>query len=184
MIPAEKKLKAGTITAEMQIAKDLMPLGFAIVSDNRSFSQESGHLASLRLSMSKGFREVWLVPTKAAHAHVAAKLAKPKLTMKEFNNTMRHHWSPEDMKAFIASQGENAAISFQHSTMGPQDCLYLPPAWSFSEQIGKQDFVGIKYSFLSVDHLVDLEEINKVLISNAIPNEILQRAVDLLTLAS
>ena len=86
--------------------------------------------------------------------------------------------SPDTMKAFIAEQGEGSF--FYCKTVGPQDCLYLPPAWTFGEEVAKgKDVSGLKLCILAHSHLAELDELNSHLIAmQQEPSGSLQRAVD------
>lgn len=167
------------------VANDIKPAVFAIAREKEVCNQEAAHLATLRVGF-EGTRELYCVPTMAMLEFVKTKSEGKTIGMRELNEALKV-CTPDYMKEFLQAtdMGEGLQPAFFHCTAGPQDVVYIPPAWSFSERVSRgSDFYGVRFQFLDLAHLSRLEAVNEHLLSQQKPNAVLQRAVDFLTLQS
>jgi hypothetical protein len=170
---------------EQPVANDIKPAVFAIAREKEVCTQEAAYLATLRLGF-EGTREFYCVPTLAMLEFVKTKSEGKTISMRELSETVKG-CTPDYMKEFLQATGTDEALkpALFHCTAGPQDVVYLPPAWSFVERVSRgSDFYGVRFQFLSLAHLPSLERVNEHLLGQQKPNEVLQRVVDFLTLQS
>ncbi len=72
-----------------------------------------------------------------------------------------------------------------HATIGPNDALLLPVGYMIAERIGTNaDLYGMKSSLLLPSDLEAYEKFDKLFISQAKPDAVLQSVIDTLTLST
>jgi len=111
---------------------------------------------------------------------------------REVHQECRLHWQvASEPGAGCAAAGEAAEFKekdpatnlLYYATVGPQDCLSLPAGWFFAEKVSTVDTFGVRVQRLRSADLDTLDKLNVIFMGQNKPNEILQAAIDLLTLA-
>ena len=159
---------------------ELKPAGFAIAADKLIYAFEASQLHTFRLTF-EGTRELCCLPGHALMTFMAEQTADKAMPTVRGMASFLRSWTVEMAREFKEKDPATNLLYF--ATVGPQDCLSLPAGRCFAEKVSTVDTFGVRVQRLRSADLDTLEKLNVIFMGQKKPNEVLQAAVDLLTLA-
>ena len=147
--------------------------------DRVACGTEFAYVAHARLGL-KGTRKLFLTKFMPLQKFLAAQQGTRPVLRKDVLNWFKNS-SPAEVQKFLKENPTEHRV-FQ-ATVGPNDLIYLPPAYIFLEKIGGVDAASIRIPILLKEHADDLDELSKLLLQQNSMPDLLQAAVDMLNVA-
>ena len=153
------------------------PSAYCVLKDVESASTEPASVATFRFSAT-GTKQVALAPYSSIYNYLSGIGSAP--APKDVSKFLKCS-TPELVKEFHAKHSKKQIC---YATVGPNDVLYIPAGFVFSEKVGAaHETTGIRISCLGPRHLAALEGVQRNMLAAHAPNERLEHAVNLLRLA-
>ena len=162
------------------LKKEFKPVAHAITANKMPQGLESAFASTLRIGF-KGTREVFCVAGKAVVKYMTAiSDSNAKRAMKQVSQFKKDLALGQAKKFADFNRDANQVYA---ATVGPQDALFLPAGWAFSERVTGQDCLGVRLTCVDRRDLALYEYFNDMMLSQSKANPTLQHVVSLLTLA-